>query len=43
MGLKTNPATGSKFVISTLELNQLNGNNNIQTLFQKILKQEFGL
>jgi hypothetical protein len=26
-----------------LELNQLNGNNNIQTLFQKILKQEFGL
>jgi hypothetical protein len=43
MGMKTNPATGSKFVISTLEMNQLNGNSNIQSVFQKILKQEFGL
>jgi hypothetical protein len=43
MGLKTNPATGSKFIISTLEMNQLNGNSNIQSIFQKILIQEFGL
>jgi hypothetical protein len=43
MALKTNPATGSKFIISTLEMNQLNGNSNIQTIFQKILIQEFGL
>lgn len=43
MGIKNNPATGSKFIISTLEMNQLNGNNNVSSLFQKILKQEFGL
>jgi hypothetical protein len=43
MGIKTNSTTGSKFVISTLELNQLNGSNNINSLFSKILKTEFGL
>ena len=30
------------FVISTLELDKLNGNNNIDLFFEKVLKQEFG-
>lgn len=33
----------TNFVMSTLELNILNGNNNIDSLFQKILIDEFGL
>jgi predicted transcriptional regulator len=33
----------TNFIFSTLELENLNGNNNIDSLFQKILIDEFGL
>ena len=33
----------TNFIISTLELEKLNGNNNIDDFFNKVLKQEFGL
>lgn len=33
----------SNFIISTLELQTLNGNGNIDSLFQKVYKDEFGL
>lgn len=33
----------TNFIISTVELNVLNGNNNIDSLFNKVLIQEFGL
>ena len=43
MAKKTNGTGQTNFVISTLELDQLDGNGNVNSLFQKILIDEFGL
>lgn len=43
IGMKQNQATGSKIVLSSLELHKLDGLNNMTSLLNKILKTEFGL
>jgi hypothetical protein len=43
MAKKTDNNGNTNFIFTTLELNKLNGLNNMNTLFQKIFIDEFGL
>lgn len=43
MAKKENASGETNFIISTVELDKLNGNTNMDALFQKILIDEFGL
>ena len=43
MAMKKNGSGETNFIISTLELQKLNGLSNIQDLFHQILITEFGL
>ncbi len=43
MAKKENASGETNFIISTVELDKLNGNVNMDALFQKILVDEFGL
>lgn len=43
MGIVENPTNNSKVVLSTLELDRLNNNNQIANFFRTLFRNEFGL